>query len=249
MLLFVRCTVEAALTSCLTRGLSCTRVCLAALEMHLWIWMLESPGGETAAGKGVWAEPAVAHSAALRLTSSVLRTLPVLRLIRDIDGWFLDDEADLLLAACTRATLDVPGGAVVEVGSYCGRSTIVLASAVAVGAADAGMWSVPPTLERFTANIAHAGVADYVVTVQQRSYEVQWDMPIAFLLVDGLHDRENVERDFRHFEPWLDRNAIVAFHDYSQWYPGVVAFVESLLSDSAYDLVDRAESLALLRPR
>jgi len=199
-------------------------------------------------------------------TYRVLRALPVLRQIREVEGWLLDDEADLLLAACTRATAELPGAAVVEVGSYCGRSTIVLASAVAdsrngavvfaidphegeVGAADQRIWSVPPTLERFNANIEQAGLRDHVVTIQQRSFEVVWQEPIALLLIDGLHDRGNVERDFRHFEPWLDPAGYVAFHDYSGWYPGVVAFVDQLVASENYERVDQAESLALLRPR
>src|SRR5205807_2758808 len=90
---------------------------------------------------------------------------------------------------------------------------------------------------------------DHVVTIQQRSFEVVWQEPIALLLIDGLHDHGNVERDFRHFEPWLDPAGYVAFHDYSGWYPGVVAFVDELIASGRSEPVDQADSLALLRPR
>ena len=195
----------------------------------------------------------------------MLRALPVLRQIRDVDGWLSEDEADLLLAACARAVAQSPGGAVVEVGSYCGRSTIVLASVVAAGrtpgrvvaidphegevmAFDGRIMSMPPTLERFEANIERAGLRDFVLTMPRRSYEVPWDDPIAFLFIDGLHDRENVERDFRHFERHLVRGGFVAFHDYSPYHPEVVEFVEGLVAGSGYTRVDQAESLVVLTP-
>jgi predicted O-methyltransferase YrrM len=195
----------------------------------------------------------------------MLRALPVLRQVRDIEGWLLDDEIDLLLAVCARAVRELPDCAVVEVGSYCGRSTVVLATAVAdahtegrvfaidphegeLGPPAPGAAAPAPTLERFNANVAAAGLQDHVATLQQRSYEVSWDEPIGLLLIDGMHDRENVERDFRHFEPWLHPRGYVAFHDYAHYYPDVVAFVDELLAGGAYTMVDRADSLVVLAP-
>ena len=60
----------------------------------------------------------------------LLRTRPILERMRAIEGWLSDEEGDLLIAAAVRALdarrADRP--AIVEVGSYCGRSTTVLAS-------------------------------------------------------------------------------------------------------------------------
>lgn len=196
----------------------------------------------------------------------LLLTLPVLERMRAVEGWLSDAEGDLLLAGVSRALRDVLApAAVVEVGSYCGRSTTILGSAVKalaperrvyaidphegeVGAVGHGYARTPPTLERFTATIAGAGLADVVETVQRRSYETAWERPIAFLLVDGMHDYANVSRDFRHFEPWLQAGALVAFHDYSRNWPGVKAFVDELLA-GVYDCVDLAETMILVRRR
>lgn len=196
---------------------------------------------------------------------SLLRTLPILERMRKIKGWLSDDEADLLIAGVARALADLPqASAVVEVGSYCGRSTTVLGAVVKaqrpearvyaidphdgeVGALDQGLVRTAPTLATFRRNIAAAQLDDVVATIQQRSWEVRWERPIAFLLIDGLHDYANVSRDFRHFERWLVDGAYVAFHDYAEYYPGVSAFVNELLATRRYERVELAASMILVR--
>ena len=192
-------------------------------------------------------------------------TLPILAEMRRIEGWLEEDEADLLIAATRLACRGgQPLGAIVEVGSYCGRSTVVLAKAAracsadarvyavdphdgCVGAADQGLRSVAPSRERFIRNIAAAGVTDVVELVQQRSWEVQWSRPIGLLFIDGLHDYANVARDFAHFEPHLAPGACVAFHDYADYYPGVRAFVDELVDGGHYEMVQLVRSMILLR--
>ena len=195
----------------------------------------------------------------------LLLTLPILERMRSIEGWLWDEEADLLIAATVRALDELPAPhAIVEIGSYCGRSTVVLGSVVRalepearvyaidphdgqVGAVDRRLSATPPTLARFEANVAAAGVRDVVVTVQRRSYETEWDKPIAFLFIDGLHDYSNVSRDFHHFEPWLVPGGFVAFHDYAPYYPGVQAFVNDVLAGAPYQRIHCAGSMMLLR--
>src|SRR5207253_2270975 len=57
----------------------------------------------------------------------LLFTRPILREAQGIEGWLSDQEAELLIAATVHAltTVDRPG-AIVEVGSFCGRGTVVL---------------------------------------------------------------------------------------------------------------------------
>ena len=91
--------------------------------------------------------------------------------MRAIDGWLEAEEADLLVAAATRAADLLPAGfPIVEVGCFCGRATVVLASVMKsrapesrvyaidphdgrVGALDQGLQNFGPTLERFRRNI------------------------------------------------------------------------------------------------
>jgi predicted O-methyltransferase YrrM len=205
--------------------------------------------------------------AAVAVERPLLLTLPVLERMRRVEGWLSDAEGDLLLAGVARALAEIEEpAAVVEIGSYCGRSTVVLGSVVQalapsrrvyaidphdgeVGALDARLVRTPPTLARFKRTIADAGLTDVVELIQQRSYETAWERPIAFLLVDGLHDYANVSRDLLHFEPWLVDGAYVAFHDYADYYPGVKALVHELLATGRYQRVELAASMILLRRR
>lgn len=195
---------------------------------------------------------------------TLLSTLPILERMRPVRGWLEDDEADLLIAAAAhacRALPDVP--AVVEVGSYCGRSTVVLGSIVQaldpggavyaidphqgeVGAVGLGVQRTTPTFRAFQQTIARAGLGGVVRPVRQRSTEVDWDAPIRLLLVDGLHDYDNVSADFRHFEGHLAPGALVAFHDYADYYPGVRRFVDEVAAGGGFRWVGRARSLAVV---
>ncbi|MFP5289022.1 MAG: glycosyltransferase, partial [Thermoanaerobaculia bacterium] len=197
--------------------------------------------------------------------AGILSALPILERARQVPGWLEDEEAELLLSACARALADLPEpGAVVEVGSYCGRSTVVLGSAVKalrpsgrvvaidphrgqVGALDSGIRSGAPTFEKLRANLSRNGLADHVEIVRKCSFEVDWKGPIGFLLIDGLHDYANVARDFRHFEGSVVTGGYVAFHDYAEYYPGVRAFVDELLASGRYQKVRQAKSLVVVR--
>jgi hypothetical protein len=175
-----------------------------------------------------------------------------------VQGWLEPDEAALLAMTAAWA-LRTTGPTIVEVGSYCGRGTVVLAGVAGtlvhavdpfdgiVGAAGAGLVHTGPTLERFTANVAAAGLTDSVRTHQGRSTEIPWAEPIALLVVDGLHDQANVAADFEHFAPSLAPGGHVAFHDYADYFPGVRAFVGQLLRRGGFEEVARAGSLIVLR--
>jgi hypothetical protein len=194
----------------------------------------------------------------------VVLTLPLLERMRRVEGWLSDAEADLLVAAAVRALSSCPAPrTIVEAGCYCGKATTVLggvartvdpeARVVAidphdgvVGALDDTIRRTRPTLARFRATIADAGLGDRVETVAQAPHAVAWDRPIALLVVDGLHDYASVSRDFLHFEPWLAPTGLVAFHDDADYFPGVQALVAELLHGGGFGLAGRAESLTVL---
>jgi hypothetical protein len=214
-------------------------------------------------GTGPAAPPSTAHAAASAPPPFVL-TLPILARMRMIEGWLADEEADLLIGATTRALAEHPEcRAVVEVGSYCGRGTVVLGSVVKVLRPTARVWSidphdgklgavdryvfVAPSLEKLRANLAAAGLTDVVEVVRASAPEVPWREVIGLLLIDGLHDHASVARDFSHFAPWIAEGGYVAFHDYADYYPGVVTFVNELLSRGDYRTVCIVRTLIVLQ--
>ena len=195
----------------------------------------------------------------------LLLTWPILTRMKEIEGWLEEGEADLLIAATSRALSELPEtGSVVEVGSYHGRSTVVLGSVLKalrseakvyaidphngeMGALEQGIQVKSPSLGQFKRNIADAGLTGFVEVIQKYSVEVDWKQPISLLLIDGLHDYVNVARDFYHFEPWVVNGGYVAFHDYAEYYPGVKAFVNELLASGQYRKVQCAQSLMIVK--
>jgi predicted O-methyltransferase YrrM len=193
----------------------------------------------------------------------LFRPLSILAAMRGIPGWLEDDEAELLIAAAAYVTRGGGARRLVEIGSYQGRSTIVLAATIralspesrvfavdphegTVGSADARLNHGSPTFDAFVANIAAAGVTAFVEPMRASSYEVDWDGAIDLLFVDGLHDRLNVERDYRHFAHFLTPHAIVLFHDYAPYYPGVVDVVDLLVANEGWRVAARARSMIML---
>ena len=192
------------------------------------------------------------------------RAATILDRLRGISGWLEDGEAELLMTAAARAARELPSShAVVEIGSYCGRSTVVLASVAELLDGDTKVYAIDPhdgvvgsqdqpchtapTLEQLRRNLAAFGLGSRVEVMVQASHQVAWDRPIGLLFIDGLHDYPNVSRDFLHFEPWIAPGAYVAFHDYAPYWPGVQAFVDELVASGPFMPVARAGSLMVLR--
>ena len=192
----------------------------------------------------------------------------VIERMRPIEGWLADAEACLLVAAVAEAVKAHPDArAIVEIGSYCGKSTVVLGSALSlaksteikifavdphegvVGALEYGLEQMPPTFESFQRNIRDAGLENLVEIVRMYSFEVEWDQPICLLFIDGLHDYKNVARDFNHFDSWVVPGGFVAFHDYVDHFPGVKTFVDELIAGGRYLALRSALSTIVLRKK
>ena len=133
-------------------------------------------------------------------------------------GFMPEDEGDALYVAAVDAAQHARGP-FLEVGSYCGRSTVWLGGAARAAkrtlfAVDHHMgseenqpgweWHEPDlvdprtgrmdTLPHFRSTIIDAGLADVVVTVVGDSPVVarSWSTPLAFLFIDGGHGVEPV---------------------------------------------------------
>jgi predicted O-methyltransferase YrrM len=160
-----------------------------------------------------------------------------------------------------------PECSIVEVGSYCGKSTVVFGLGLRqLGLVGARVYSIDPhdgvistvngsttrtapTLDKFTNNMKLAGLTAVVEPVVARSTETAWDRPIDFLFVDGLHDYEHVAEDFSHFAPCLKVGGLAAFHDCAPYFPGVLKFVQELLRSGKYSKDASAKSLMVLKKR
>jgi predicted O-methyltransferase YrrM len=166
---------------------------------------------------------------------------PTLRdLALSTKGFMPADEGDALHAAAVAAGVAVPGLPWVEVGSYCGRSTIWLGDAArttgeTLFAVDhhRGSEENQPgwehhdpdvvddrvgkmdTLPLFRQAIHDAGLEDHVVGVVGRSPTVAraWSTPLALLFIDGGHGVEPARADFDGWTPHVTIGGTLAIHD------------------------------------
>lgn len=131
-------------------------------------------------------------------------------------------------------------GPVLEVGTYCGKSTIYLAAA----ARDKGQpvitvdhhhgseenqpgWEyhdttlVDPrtgrldTLPHVRATLAAAGVEEDVIVIVGRSANVArlWRTPLGMLFIDGGHTDVAATTDYESWAPWIAPGGLLAIHD------------------------------------
>jgi hypothetical protein len=155
-------------------------------------------------------------------------------------GFMPVDEADALHRAAAAAGDAVPGAPGVEVGSYCGRSTIWLGDAAERAGAtlfavdhhrgseenQAGWEHHDPevvdprvglmdTLPFFRAAIHDAGLEATVVAVVGRSPAVarHWSTPLAFCFIDGGHGEEPARLDYEGWAPHVAVGGTLAIHD------------------------------------
>lgn len=126
-------------------------------------------------------------------------------------------------------------GSAVEIGSFYGRSTAVIALGFKIAEKDGKVFAVDPHASRvsrydfFLENLEKSGVRDWVVPVRERSEIVirqripkeLFDTKISLLFIDGQHTYEQLKMDLA----WVDivcRGGVIAFHDYTKKYPGIV---------------------------
>ncbi|MCL6581679.1 MAG: class I SAM-dependent methyltransferase [Firmicutes bacterium] len=168
-----------------------------------------------------------------------------------IEGWLsLDEGRRLAFLAWT-----VPAHlAIVELGSWKGKSTAWLASGSRLGnrarvfAVDHWVGSEEhrhlfwepgaSTFPEFKANMAWLGLEDLVTPISGRTVEVAatWDRAIGLLFIDAAHDYESVRADFLAWSPFVVRGGWVAFHDASA--PGVSQVIREFVEGSGEWLGD-----------
>ena len=150
-----------------------------------------------------------------------------------IEGWTTPRELRFLalLAACPTTT-----GAVLEIGSYRGRSTTLLARANQLVSSNA-IVAVDHLLqagayEAFQETMRTADVEHLVEFYRMMSWELasDWDRPLRLLWIDANHSYDSTHRYLRSFAPCLADGAMVAIDDVLNRFEGSLrVFLEDIL--------------------
>ena len=155
-------------------------------------------------------------------------------------GFMPPDEGDALYEAAVAAGARHPGLPFVEIGSYCGRSTVWLGGAArhaqtVLFAVDhhrgseenqAGWEHHDPTvidprlgrmdtLPIFRFTIYEAELEDHVVAIvgQSPTVAAYWRSPLALLFIDGGHGEVPARLDYQRWVPHVAIGATLAIHD------------------------------------
>lgn len=150
----------------------------------------------------------------------------------------------------------VKNGVIVEIGSYLGRSSVVLGRVAQENKNK--IFFIDPfletTKEEFIENIESRGIKDYTV-IAKRSEEALNLLPkkIDFLFVDGDHWEVNeevstsgIKPDCDNFLPRVKKGSIVAFHDYGSSWKDVKKVVDNRKELEIIEIVD---TLCITRKR
>ena len=155
-------------------------------------------------------------------------------------GFMPPDEGDALHDAAVAAARLVPGLPMLEVGSYCGRSTVWLGAAAQQ--ADTVLFAVDhhrgseenqagwehhdptvvdartgrmDTLPILRLTLFEAGLEDHVIAVVGQSPRVSavWTTPLSLLFIDGGHGDEPARLDYEGWTPHVALGGTLAIHD------------------------------------
>jgi predicted O-methyltransferase YrrM len=156
---------------------------------------------------------------------------------QEIKGFLAEDEASALHRY---AAISSCHGPVLEIGSYCGKSTVCIGLACRDTEAvvyaldhhrgseehqpgemfhdpdlyDSGVEAVD-TFREFRRNIASAGLNDTVIPIVASSELAarQWQTPLAMVFIDGGHSLDAALTDYRCWASYLIRGGVLAIHD------------------------------------
>ena len=155
-------------------------------------------------------------------------------------GFMPPDEGLALHEAGRLASAEVPGAPLLEVGSYCGKSTIYLGAAAAAASTvlvavdhhrgseeNQPGWEhhepdlvdpelgVMDTLPTFRRTVYRAGLEGSVVAVVGDSPAVAgfWSTPCALVFIDGGHGEEPAAADYRRWTPHVAPGGLLVIHD------------------------------------
>lgn len=152
-----------------------------------------------------------------------------LRITRKIEGWLTDAEGVFLYHQAKKCK----EGAIVEIGSWKGKSTVWLGKGSSAGY-KIPIFAVDPhtgscehqavadkvwTFDEFKNNIKIANLENVIMPIIKTSEEAakDWNNPIGFIFIDGAHEYELVELDFKLWFPFLVNGGVMAFHDSFAW--------------------------------
>ncbi|MBV8992154.1 MAG: class I SAM-dependent methyltransferase [Pseudonocardiales bacterium] len=143
-------------------------------------------------------------------------TVEVLALVESIPGWLRSQDADKLYELAKSTP-----GPILEIGTYRGKSAVLMALAVRDAQHDTLVYTVDVDRNAIEAAATEArtrGVADVIVFVRGTVAAFAHAYPHlrpALTFVDGDHSRAGVDRDLAVLEKLVPAGGLLVFHDFA----------------------------------
>ncbi len=182
----------------------------------------------------------------------------VKKLVDRVDGWIGKREAKYLYLLAKEGAKK---GTIVEIGSWKGKTTTLLAKASQAVQGNK-VYAIDPhkggpdqeksgykemnTEAEFRKNIREAGLDDIVIPMVMTSEKAakEWNKPIGLLWIDGDHSYEAVTKDFLLWLPHLSQTGIIALHDTYSWEGPRRVVEEYLLPSSKLSVLGQVDGIA-----
>ncbi len=182
----------------------------------------------------------------------------VKKLVDRVDGWIGKREANYLYLLAKEGAKK---GAIVEIGSWKGKTTTLLAKA-SQAVRGKQVYAIDPhkggpdqeksgykevnTEAEFRKNIRDAGLEDIVIPMVMTSERAakEWNKPIGLLWIDGDHSYELVTKDFLLWSPHLSQTGIIALHDTYSWEGPRRVVKEYLLPSNKLSILGQVDGIA-----
>lgn len=187
----------------------------------------------------------------------------VLASVVDVEGWMTDDQARRLY---DRAADLGAGSRIVEIGSFRGRSLIVLASSATEGVeivsidphagSDRGPQEIEADQDRgdddhsvYTANLTAAGVRDRIDHVRKMSDDALGDVDgdIDLLYIDGAHRFGPARADIVDWGDKVSGGGVMLIHDSFSSIGVTLALLSTTFLSGDWRYVGRSQSMAEYR--
>jgi hypothetical protein len=191
-----------------------------------------------------------------------------------ISGWVLENEAVSL--AYASYNLEIPEPVIVEVGSFVGKSAVLLAGARKLKGggivhcidpfdASGDPFSVPfyqrvakrrsiPLEQWFAENMERSGVSSFVKAYKATGQEIgrTWNTPIDLLYLDGDQSPEGSRETYELFVPYLKPGGVIILHntadrDYDQGHDGNYRLRKEVIKAPAYTDIFQVDQMTFAR--
>lgn len=151
-----------------------------------------------------------------------------------VEGWLSIGEARLLFES---AIVTPEDATIVEVGSFWGKSTRILASTgrklYTIDPLPAGGRVAHMRITTDAINAMESVVRNYpnVTWIRKKREDAPIPPEVSMIFIDANHIYPAPKDDFLYFEPVLSKDAVIAFHDYESNDIGVTQAVNELIAE------------------